>query len=55
MGIGKQAKILNRSQVDAVLNHISARRYGLHISAVNPGRTSGQGDCCFAVVNDRRG
>jgi integrase len=29
MGIGKQAKILNRSQVDAVLNHINGRRYGL--------------------------
>jgi integrase len=29
MGLGKQAKILNRSQVDAVLNHISGRRYGL--------------------------
>lgn len=29
MGIGKQAKILNRSQIDAVLNHISGRRYGL--------------------------
>ena len=29
MGIGKQAKILNRSQVEAVLNHISGRRYGL--------------------------
>jgi integrase/recombinase XerD len=29
MGIGKQAKILNRSQVEAVLNHINGRRYGL--------------------------
>ena len=29
MGLGKQAKILNRSQVEAVLNHISGRRYGL--------------------------
>jgi integrase/recombinase XerD len=29
MGIGKQAKILNRSQVEAVLNHIKGRRYGL--------------------------
>jgi integrase len=29
MGIGKQAKILNRSQVDAVLNYINGRRYGL--------------------------
>lgn len=28
MGIGKQAKILNRSQVEAVLNHINGRRYG---------------------------
>jgi integrase len=29
MGIGKQAKILNRSQVEAVLHHINGRRYGL--------------------------
>jgi integrase/recombinase XerD len=29
MGIGKQAKILNRAQVEAVLNHINGRRYGL--------------------------
>ena len=29
MGIGKQAKILNRSQVEAVLNYINGRRYGL--------------------------
>lgn len=29
MGIGKQAKILNRSQAEAVLNHINGRRYGL--------------------------
>ena len=29
MGIGKQANILNRSQVEAVLNHIYGRRYGL--------------------------
>jgi integrase len=29
MGLGKQAKILNRSQVEAVLNHINGRRYGL--------------------------
>jgi integrase/recombinase XerD len=29
MGIGKQAKILNRSQVEAVLNHINGRRYCL--------------------------
>jgi integrase/recombinase XerD len=29
MGIGKQAKILNRSQVEAVHNYINGRRYGL--------------------------
>jgi integrase len=29
MGIGKQAKVLNQSQVEAVLNHINGRRYGL--------------------------
>jgi integrase len=29
MGIGKQAKILNRSQVEAVLNYINRRRYSL--------------------------
>lgn len=29
MGIGKQAKILNRSQIEAVLNHINGRRNGL--------------------------
>jgi len=34
MGIGKQAKILNRSQVEAVLNHISGRRYGLRNQVV---------------------
>ena len=34
MGIGKQAKILNRSQVEAVLNHINGRRYGLRNQVV---------------------
>ena len=34
MGIGKQAKILNRSQIEAVLNHISGRRHGLRNQVV---------------------
>ena len=34
MGIGKQAKILNRSQIEAVLNHINQRRHGLRNQVV---------------------
>ena len=34
MGIGKQAKILNRSQIEAVLNHINQRRHGLRNEVV---------------------
>lgn len=34
MGIGKQAKILNRSQIEAVLNHIKGRRHGLRNQVV---------------------
>lgn len=34
MGIGKQAKILNRSQIEAVLNHVKGRRHGLRNQVV---------------------